>query len=104
MDPKKVKAILEWPTPRSVIEVRSFYGLTSFYNKIIRCFNSICGPLTEIMSGDRKQFKWTIGAYKSFNLLKLKVIEQPLLQILDFNKVFQVDYDASGTTVGAIFI
>ena len=32
MDPKKVKAILEWPTPENVGEVRSFHGLAIFYN------------------------------------------------------------------------
>ena len=32
IDPEKVKAILEWPTPRSVIEVRYFHGLASFYS------------------------------------------------------------------------
>ena len=30
MDLEKVKAILQWPTPRSVIEVRSFHGLYIF--------------------------------------------------------------------------
>ena len=54
MDPDKVKAILEWPIPRSAIEVRSFHGLASFYRKIIRGFSSICGPLTKIMRDDRK--------------------------------------------------
>ena len=75
MDPEKVKAILEWPTPRSAIEVRSLHGLASFYRKFIRGFSSICGPLTETMRGDMKEFKWTIGADKSFNLLRQKVIE-----------------------------
>ena len=70
MDPAKVKAILEWPTPRSAIEVRSFHGLATFYRKFIRSFRSICGPLIETMRGHRKEFKWTIGANKSFNLLK----------------------------------
>ena len=54
------------------------------------------------MRGDRKEFKWIVGANKSFNLLKEKVIEQHFLEILDFNKVFQVDCDASGTTIAAI--
>ena len=54
------------------------------------------------MRGNRKEFKWTVGAYKSFNFLKEKVIEQPVLAIPYFNKVFQVDCDASGTEIGAI--
>ena len=75
MDPKKVRVILEWPTPRSVIEVRYFHGLASFYKKFIKGFCGICGPLTKTIRGDRKEFKWTTGADKSFNLLKEKVIE-----------------------------
>ena len=46
MDPQKVKAILEWPTPRSVTDVRSFHGLDSFYKKFIKGFSGICGHLT----------------------------------------------------------
>ncbi|MDF3675425.1 reverse transcriptase domain-containing protein, partial [Enterobacter hormaechei] len=34
MDLEKVKAILEWPTPRSETKVRYFHGLASFYRKI----------------------------------------------------------------------
>ena len=58
MDPEKVRAILEWPTPRSAMEVRSFHGLASFYRKFIKGFSGIYGPLTETMRGDRKEFKW----------------------------------------------
>ena len=56
MDLEKVKAILEWPSPKSATKVKYFHGLTSFYRKFIRCFSSICGPLTETMRGDQKEF------------------------------------------------
>ena len=102
MDPDKVKVIFEWPTPRSTIEVRSFHGLASFYRKFTRNFCIICAPLTETIRRDKKEFKWTIGAIRSFELLKKKVIEQPMLAILDFNKVFQVDCDASGSAIGPL--
>ena len=85
----------------SVIEVISFHRLASFYRKFIRGFRSICGPLIEIMREDRKDFKWIVGEDKSFNLLKQKFTEQPILALPDFNKVFQIDYDASCTAIGA---
>ena len=88
MDPEKVKAILEWTTPRSSIEVRSFHGLVSFYRKFIKNFSGICAPLTDTIRGDRKEFKWTIVAARSFELLKKKVTEQLVLALPDFNKVF----------------
>jgi len=31
LDPKKIKAIQEWPIPKNVGELMSFNGLTSFY-------------------------------------------------------------------------
>ena len=55
-----------------------------------------------MMRGDKKEFKWTHGADKSFETLKQKVVELPVLALPDFNKVFQVECDASGNAIGAI--
>ena len=102
MDPKKFKDILEWPTPKNVGEVRSFHGLASFYKNFIRNFSAIGNAMNETMRGDQKYFKQTNGADKSFETLKHKVVELPILALPDFNKVFQVECDASGSAIGAV--
>ena len=104
MDPEKVKTILEWPTPENVSEVRSFHGLASLYRKFIKNFSVVCNAMTETMRGDKKELKWTHGADKSFETLKQKVVELPVLAFPDFNKVFQVECDASGNAIGAVLI
>ena len=34
--------------------------------------------------------------------MKEKVIEKPILALLEYNKLFQVDYDASSTAIGVV--
>jgi len=36
VDPKKIKAIEEWPVPKYVTDVRSFMGITSYYRRVFK--------------------------------------------------------------------
>jgi hypothetical protein len=100
MDLEKVKEIKEWLSLRSMFEVRSFHGLASFYRKFIRDFSGICAPMMDIVKKKHKYFNWTEEAERSFNTLKEKIIERPILVLPNFEKTFQVRCDASGVAIG----
>ena len=59
MDPEKVQAIIDWPSPRNIFEVRSFHGLESLYRKFINNFSGICASIVETIKKDRQPFQWT---------------------------------------------
>jgi hypothetical protein len=102
MDPKKIKAIKDWSSPKSMFEVRSFHGLASFYRKFIRNFNGISAPMMDTVKKRHKSFHWMEEAKKSFRLLNKKITKQPILVLLDFSKTFQVICDASGFAIGVV--
>jgi hypothetical protein len=101
MDPDKVEVIKNWPSSKNIFEVRSFHGLASFYRKFIRNFNGISAPMMDTVKKRHNSFHWIEEAKKSFNLLKRKIMEQPILVLSDFRKTFQVKCNASGFAIGA---
>ena len=65
MDLENIKAIIEWPSPRSVFEVRSFHGFARFYRKFIRNFSKINAPIIDTIKKNRQPFKWTTEEEKN---------------------------------------
>src|SRR5882724_6197738 len=52
MDPAKLSAVLNWPTPKCVKDVQSFLGFRNFYWRFIQGFTNITTPLTSLTRKD----------------------------------------------------
>ena len=46
VDPEKIKDIEDWPTPTSVTNIRSGFGLLGYYQNFIENFSRIACPMT----------------------------------------------------------
>ena len=99
--PEKVKTIVEWPTPKSVKDVRSFLGLAGFYRRFIKDFSLKARPMTDLTK-EGVPWKWDEEEENSFCQLKRSLVIAPVLKMPDFDRLFVVTTDASLVSVGAI--
>ena len=103
VDEEKVRAIQEWPTPKSVTEVRSFHGLASFYRRFVKDFSTLAAPLNEVLKKN-VGFKWGEKQEEAFNVLKQKLTNAPILALPNFQKSFEIECDASNVGIGAVLM
>ena len=82
MSQEKVKAVLNWETPRSLTEVQSFLEFANFYRRFIQDYSRVARPLTELT---KKTDKWTWNkeAETAFKDLKRRFTTAPILAHFD---------------------
>jgi hypothetical protein len=51
MDPERVRAIQEWPTPRTFRDVQVFLGFANFYRRFVWGYSQIARPLNQLLGG-----------------------------------------------------
>ena len=81
-----IRAMEEWQAPTKVSGLRSFLGLVNYYRRFIVSYSKRAAQLK--------------------NLLKRKraVIDDPVLQLPDYTKPFEVHTDASDYAIGGVLV
>ena len=101
IDPNKVAAVRNWPTPTTLKEVRAFIGFSNFYRRFIQDFSSIARPLHDLTKKDMP-WQWHEEQQKVFDTLKESFCRELILKVYDPELPTRVEVNVSGFVTGGI--
>ena len=101
VDKAKIEVIQNLPLLVTLRGLRSFLGHLGFYYKFIRDFAKVSKPLTTLLCKD-KDFIIDKEGECTFEMLKLTLIEAPILQSPNWDLTFEIMCDASDYALRAI--
>ena len=76
-------------------------GHAGFYRRFIRDFSKIARPLCRLLEKDTK-FNFDESCQSSFEEIRSKLVEAPIMAKPDWNKEFEIICDASDYAMGAV--
>ena len=84
-------------------EVRSFLGLAGYYRRFVQDFSIIAKPMTRLTEKG-VPFIWMDNCETSFQTLKDKLVNPPILVLPESGKRFTVYTDASRVGLGCVLM
>jgi hypothetical protein len=99
---ERIRAIVDWPTPKNLTELRGFFGLCSYYRRFVKGFSQLGAPLTDLTK--KGAFHWTEDSQQTFNKMKVVMSTCPVIALPDFSQPFVLECDASGVGIGAVLM
>ena len=109
-DPSKVKAVRNWPKPKTLNDVRSFLGFVDYYRKFINNCSSIARPLNSLLQsvdntkkGIKTRFiEWAPDQQMSYDEPKEACCNAPVLAYADYKQPFILHTDSFLDGLGAV--
>jgi hypothetical protein len=107
MDPKRIDTIVQWPVPKSYLNVQEFLGFTNFYRRFVEAYSKITVPLTSLLQGSKNgkktgPFLWNEEAAEAFRRLREAFTPGVILIHFDPTLRIRVETDASGFAISGI--
>lgn len=99
-DPDKVAAIVNFPVPVNVKQIRRLLGMAGWYRRFIENYSSVVAPITNCLK--KGKFVWTDEAQTSFEVLKELLSSAPVLVNPNYELPFFINCDASNQGIGAV--
>ena len=78
MDPSKITGVADWPTPKTIKDVRAFLGFTGFYRYFVPNYSYIACPLINLTK-KATPFHWETPQFKAFKTMKTLMCQKPIL-------------------------
>jgi hypothetical protein len=101
MDPIKLKAVKDWPWPKTIKDIQKFLGFCNFYRQFVQDYSKLARPLFDL-TRKGEPFIWTNCHERAFMGLQHTLTSSPVLLLPDNNHPFTLYTDASDYATSAI--
>lgn len=101
--PRNIDSVTNYPVPKNQKQVRQFIGLASYFRRFISNFSLVAKPLHNLLKKDI-QFVFGEAEQCSFDTLKKKLSEMPILSIYSPSAETELHCDASSYGYGSVLL
>jgi hypothetical protein len=103
VNPLNVEAIVQFPPPRTILQLQSLQGKANFLRRFIANYVEITKGFMHLLKKDIP-FHWDDVAQCSFEALKHALTTVPLLQPPNYNKDFLLYLVATESTIDMVLV
>lgn len=103
--PERVQAIVDYPKPKTILELRRFLGAANYYRRCIKNASTAQAPLNALLKdskrNDQRPVPWDLATETAFEIVKKQLANASLLAHPVSDAELRITSDASNTAMGA---